>query len=204
MQERRMNRRQLGGMLSLASIGAVASPKASGDQSASPRMDSYLPNVLLTTHENKTVRFYDDLVRGKVVLINFMFTSCKRFCPLTTPNLVKVQAALGERLGRDIFMYSITLDPATDTPAVLKGYAKAVGAGPGWTFLTGKEESIQRLRRRLGVYNRDPAIDADRTQHGGLVVYGNDALRRWNAIAGLDKPASIVRAVLRVAGSKGG
>ena len=76
--------------------------------------------------------------------------------------------------------------------------------GRGWIFLTGKAKSIESLRRRLGVYNRDPAIDADRTQHGGLVVYGNDALDRWAAISGLNKPESIVRAVLRVAGSKAG
>jgi protein SCO1/2 len=199
-----MTRRQLGGVLSLASVGAVASPRTVGAQSASPRMESYLSNVVLTTHENRTVRFYDDLVRGKVVTINFMFTDCKRFCPATIPNLVRVQEALGERVGRDIFLYSITLDPATDTPAVLKAYAKEVGAGPGWIFLTGKEESIERLRRRLGVYDRDPAIDADKTQHSGLVVYGNDALDRWAAISGLNKPEFIVRAVLRVAGSKEG
>jgi len=160
-----------------------------------------LPNVVLTTHDNKDVRFYDDLVRGKVVLINFMFTSCKGFCPATIPNMVKVQALLRERVGRDIFFYSITLDPRTDAPAVLERYAKAVGAGPGWTFLTGSEEVIGRLRRRLGVYNRDPAIDADRTQHSGLIVYGNDSLGRWAAISGLNKPESIARAVLRVAGS---
>ena len=195
MRPQKMNRRTLGGLLSFASILRSESTSSTG---------SYLPNVVLTTHENQTVRFYDDLVKSKVVIINFMFTNCTRFCPMTTPNLVKVQAALGERVGRGIFLYSITLDPANDTPAVLKAYAKAVGAGPGWIFLTGKEESIERLRRRLGVYNRDPAIDADKTQHGGLVVYGNDALDRWAAISGLNKPESIVRAVLRVAGSKAG
>lgn len=187
MQPRRMTRRELGGLLSLF-------------QSASAGTATFLPNVVLTTHEEKIVRFYDDLVRGKVVIINFMFTNCKRFCPMTTLNLVKVQAALGERVGRDIFLYSVTLDPATDTPTVLKDYAKAVGAGPGWTFLTGQEASIERLRHKLGVYSRDPVIDADRTQHGGLVVYGNDAMGRWATIAGVNKPESIVRAVLRVAG----
>ena len=180
---------------------ALAAFAAEGPK-ASPQ--GYFPNFVLTTHENTTVRFYDDLVKGKVVLINFMFTNCKRFCPVTTPNLVKVQAALGERVGRDVFMYSITLDPATDTPEALKRYAQKVGAGPGWTFLTGKEEAIEKLRRKLGVYNRDAAIDADKTQHGGLVVYGNDAIGRWAAISGLKKPEVIVRAVLRVMGSKKG
>src|SRR3989441_6032851 len=194
-----MNRRKLGGGLSPASIlvSCVLAAFAPAEL-ALAGTESYLPNVVLTTHENNTVRFYDDLVKGKVVLINFMFTSCKRFCPVTTPNLVKVQAALGDRVGRDVFLYSISLDPATDTPEVLKDYAKKVGAGPGWTFLTGKKETIDKLRRKLGVYDRDPVIDADITQHGGLVVYGNDAIGRWASISGLNKPEVIVRAVSRV------
>ena len=191
-----MTPRKLGGLLSWASILVSCAMAAfAGAESKG----SSLPNIVLTTHDNKTVRFYDDLVRGKVVLVNFMFTSCKRFCPATTPNLVRVQTALGDRVGRDIFMYSITLDPANDTPEVLTDYAKKAGVGPGWTFLTGNEEAIKKLRRKLGVYNRNPVIDADITQHGGLVVYGNDALDRWAAISGLNKPEVIVRAVLRVA-----
>jgi len=193
-----MTLRKLSGVLSLASVLVFCAP-ATFAGAESP--GSSLPNIVLTTHDNKTVRFYDDLVRGKVVLVNFMFTSCKRFCPATTPNLVRVQAALGDRVGRDIFLYSITLDPLTDTPEVLKDYAKKAGAGPGWTFLTGKAEDIGKLRRKLGVYNRDPIIDADKTRHGGLVVYGNDAIGRWATIPGLNKSEVIVRAVLRVAES---
>src|SRR5262249_41571128 len=84
----------------------------------------------------------DDLLRGKVVLINFFYVTCGDICPLMTANLVQVQAALGERLGREIFMYSITLDPQTDTPKVLKQYAAGYGAKPGWYFLTGQDEEI--------------------------------------------------------------
>jgi protein SCO1/2 len=197
-----MNRRKLGGMPFFASfLVACVLAAFAGLEPALAGAESYFPNVVLTTHDNKEVRFYDDLVKGKVVLINFMFTSCKRFCPVTTPNLVKVQAALGDRVGRDMFLYSITLDPATDTPEALRNYAKKVGAGPGWTFLTGKKETIDKLRRKLGVYDRNPVIDADITQHGGLVVYGNDAIGTWASISGLNKPEVIVRAVLRVAES---
>jgi protein SCO1/2 len=196
-----MNRLRPGAILFLASILILSAPAAfSGSAPDVP----YLPNVVLTTHEGQTVRFYDELVRGKIVLINFMFTNCRRFCPRTTPNLVKVQAALGERVGRDIFLYSITLDPSTDTPEALKRYAQVVGAGPGWTFLTGEEEGIRKLRRKLGVYNQDPIIDADKTRHSGLVVYGNDAIGRWALISGLNKPEAIVKAVLRVAGPNAG
>src|SRR5262249_20230533 len=166
---------------------AVSSPP---DRAALIR-EQHLPNVELITHEGRTVRFYDDLVKGKVVAINFMFTRCARLCPTTTAKLITVQAELGERVGRDVFMYSITLDPTNDTPAVLNRYAQAFGAKPGWTFLTGKAEDITMLRRKLGVYDRDPLIDADLTKHSGLVVLGNEPRGRWRAIAALAEPVRI-------------
>jgi protein SCO1/2 len=166
--------------------------------SAQARMEGYIPNVELVTENNKRVRFYDDLVKGKVVMINFIFTSCGGVCPLATVNLAKIQNGFGDRLGREVFMYSITLDPDTDTPEVLKRYATGFGAKPGWSFLTGNFDDIELLRYRLGIYDPDPVIDADKTQHGGLVVYGNEASGKWSAIPGMLKPSEFVRAVLRV------
>ena len=90
-----------------------------------PRTAADFPNVILQTQEGTRVRFYDDLIKGKVVLVNFMFTSCTSQCPLATANLVKVEEALGERLGRDVVMISVTVDPATDTPDVLKKYSRS-------------------------------------------------------------------------------
>jgi len=121
---------------------------------------------------------------------------------LTTANLVQVQNALGERLGREVFIYSITLDPQTDTPEVLKQYAEGYGAKPGWYFLTGQDEEIQVLRRKLGIYDRDPVIDADKTQHVGLIVYGNEATGKWGAVPALLASERIVQAVLRVMGAQ--
>jgi protein SCO1 len=164
---------------------------------AAPRGD-YFPNIVLRTQDNEPRRFYDDLLRGKVVLINFFYLTCGDICPLMTANLVRVQAALGERLGREVFMYSITLDPQTDTPEVLKQYAAGYGVKPGWSFLTGQDAEIQRLRRTLGLYERDARIDADKTQHTGLLIYGNEATGRWGAVPALLAPERIVRAVLRV------
>ncbi len=137
-------------------------------------------------------------IRGETVLINFMYTRCSGSCPLTTANLVKVQDALGERLGRDVFIYSISLDPAEDTPEVLAGYARDLGAKPGWTFLTGTLDDIGRLRRSLGLFDLDPSVDADRTRHSGLIVYGNEATGAWSAIPGLADPRRIVDAIARV------
>ena len=175
-----------------------AAPTARTSVSSPARMVRYFPNTALITHENKKVRFYDDLVKGKVVVINLMYTKCEDICPITTWSLLQVQKALGNRIGRDVFLYSITLDPDRDTPEVLKTYAENFGAKKGWYFLTGEFEDIERLRRKLGLYDPDPVIDVDKTQHGGLFIYGNEATGRWAAIPGFAKPQSIVKALLKV------
>jgi protein SCO1 len=159
--------------------------------------DQHLPNVELTTQEGRKVRFYDDLVKGKVVAINFMFATCRKACPAATQNLAEVQDALGDRMGRDVTLLSISLDPERDTPEVLRGYAQAHGAKPGWYFLTGKRDDIELLRRKLGAYELDPVLDADKTQHAGIVILGNEPRGRWKAIAALSKPVRIRQAIER-------
>jgi protein SCO1/2 len=156
-----------------------------------------LLNIPLTTHEGRSVRFYDDLVKGRVVAINFMFTTCGDSCPIATANLVQVQRALGDRAGRDVTFLSISLDPDRDTPEVLRTYARAFGVGPGWSFLTGKRADVERLRRALGVRDADARLDADRDQHVGLVVLGNEPRGRWKAIPALAKPVRIRQAIER-------
>ena len=113
-------------------------------------------------------------------------------------NLVQVQKALGDRLGREVFMYSITLDPEHDTPAVLKEYAKKYGVKPGWTFLTGKAEDINNLRRKLGLFNSDPKVDADRKKHTGIIKIGNEVIDKWTSISVLSKPERILQMLERV------
>ena len=129
--------------------------------------------------------------------INFMFATCRAACPVSTQHLVEVQRALGARAGRDVTLLSISLDPAHDTPEVLRGYAEAHGVGPGWTFLTGSYEDVELLRHRLGVYDRDPVVDADRTQHAGLVVLGNEPAGRWTVVSALAHPVRIRQAIER-------
>lgn len=166
--------------------------------SAQARLQGYIPDVELVDENNERQYFYRDLVKDKVVLINFTFTYCGDICPLTTANLAEVQKGLGDHMGKDVFMVSITLDPDIDTPEVLKHYASAFGVKPGWSFLTGKFDTIELLRYRLGIYDPDPVIDADKTQHGGLVIYGNEATGKWSATPGMLKPSEIVRSVLRL------
>jgi len=162
---------------------------------ASVRRRNRFLNVALTTHEGREVRFYDDLIKGKTVFLNFFYTVCtaEAICPLATANLVGFQEILQGRVGRDVFMYSITLDPVNDTPEVLKSYAKAFGVKPGWTFLTGEKDNIERLRRNLGYVNLDPVKDKDPSQHSGMLRYGIEPMERWAGCPILSRPEVIAR-----------
>jgi protein SCO1/2 len=156
----------------------------------------HLPNLPLITQDNKSVRFYDDLVKDKRVVIQFMFARCKDICPVITHHLVEVQQKLNGRVGRDIFFYSITLSPEEDKPRNLKAFAKRHGVGPGWTFLTGKPEDIMQLRTALGFTYKDPKEDADRNNHTGMILVGTEPLTRWAHCQGGADPdwiATVIR-----------
>src|SRR5437899_4723547 len=134
--------------------------------------NSHFPNVELITQDGKTVHFYDDLIKGKIVAIDLIYTTCHYACPLETARLVQVQKKLGERVGSDIFFISISIDPEHDTPEVLRAYMEKYNIGPGWTFLTGKKDDIVFLTKRLGLYS-DPSVNAD--GHIPHLLIGNEA-----------------------------
>jgi protein SCO1/2 len=193
-----MNRRSFfsaGAGIALAAFGIPATSKASSFRQDGP---DWFTNGELQTHEGKTVRFYDDLMKDKIILVNFMFTECGDVCPGMTQNLADVQKLLGDRAGRDIFMYSISLEPETDTPEKLKAYAEAFDVGPGWLFLTGARNDVEVLRHRLGFVDSDPVQDADLEQHIGTVRIANVPLHRWMMSPALLDPEAIVRSVMRV------
>lgn len=156
----------------------------------------HFPNVALWTHEGRRVRFYDDLVRDKSVVINFMYSRCRGVCPGITQNMLRVQKLLEDRMGRDLFMYSVSIKPEEDTPELLGKYAESVGAKQGWYFLTGDADDIERIRRGLGAVELDPAVDADKSQHIGMLRFGNDRLDRWAACPGGANPKWIARSIL--------
>jgi protein SCO1 len=180
--------------------GRVARAPGREDRSRARTQARYFPNVELTTHEGKKVRFYDDLIKDKIVVINFMYADCEGICPTITTNLVKAQKLLGNRLGRNIFMYSLTLSPEKDTPEALKHYAKMHGVKPGWTFLTGKPEDLETLRRSLGFSTSNQKLDKDRTNHVGMVKYGNERREWWGMVPGKAKPTWIVESILWMEG----
>jgi protein SCO1/2 len=157
--------------------------------------ERHFPNVPLVTHEGQKVRFYDDLIKDKIVVINFMYAKCEGICPGITTNLVRMQRMLGDRVGKDIFMYSFSLKPEQDTPEALAEYARMHKAGPGWQFLTGAPADLELLRRKLGFTDPDPLVDADKSNHIGNVRYGNEPLQRWAACPGMTKPEMIIESI---------
>jgi protein SCO1/2 len=145
----------------------------------------YFPNVELVTQEGKTVRFYDDLLKGKSVAINLIFTDCKEVCPLETANLVQLRRVLGERVGRDVHLYSISIDPKRDTPEVLKAYAAKFGAD--WLFLTGRPEDIRLIGRKLGMIRERDVPRAD-SHHAAYLMIGNEPAGQWARHSAVDSP----------------
>lgn len=167
------------------------------------RAPDRFPNCVLTTHEGKQVKFYDDLIKNKIVMINFFYAQCEKQCPTNTANLGKVQKKLGNKMGRDIFMYSITLKPEHDNAKVLADYAEMNNIGPGWELLTGDPRDIEMLRKRLGFVDPDPEVDKDTSNHIGLVLYGNERTQRWSACPALTNPDEIVKILSWIDGSNG-
>jgi protein SCO1/2 len=183
--------------------GGFVAPE-SGSEKASRAMTQarYFPNVELTTHEGKKVRFYDDLIKDKIVVINFMYAQCVGICPGITANLLKVQKILGDRIGRDIFMYSITLKPEEDSPKDLRHYVEMHRVKPGWLFLTGEPGEIDMLRRNLGFSDTNPKLDQDKSNHIGMVRYGNEQRQWWAMCPGQANPEWIVNSILWMDGPK--
>jgi cytochrome oxidase Cu insertion factor (SCO1/SenC/PrrC family)/mono/diheme cytochrome c family protein len=154
--------------------------------------ETYFPNVPLVTQGGETVRFYDDLVDGKIVVVTFVYTECPDICGLSTARMAQVYDWLGDRVGRDIFIYSISLDPVTDTPEKLKAYAEAFGAGDGWLFLTGTPEDVDLVRYKLGERSRSLA------EHRSDMVVGNDATGEWRRLSLMGSLVVATREILEM------
>ena len=166
-----MRRSLFAGVVTLAAM-TVAAPDMLAAQ-GNRRGENYFPNLPVVTQDGKTLKFYDDVIKGKIVLISFIYTNCPDICPLTTARIAQVEEKLGEIVGRDIFLISLTVDPERDSPERLKSFAEAFAAGPGWLFLTGKPSDIRSINAALG--------DKSRTlsEHRNEIVLGNDATGEW-------------------------
>jgi len=157
---------------------APAAASRGGDRGGEVWGASYFPNIPLVTHEGERVRFFDDLIEDKVVAINFMYTSCPDTCPVQTARMLQVARLLEERLGEDVFFYSITIQPEHDTQEVLKAFVDSWNIPDGWTFLTGDRNDIIRLRKKLGM-RLDDVRTGDLADHTINLLIGNQRTGRW-------------------------
>ena len=169
------------GLCAVVALSICATAALAGKRGA-----DYFPNAELTTHEGKKVRFYDDLLKGRQVAINAIFTTCKDVCPLETANLVQLRKALGDRAGKEVHLYSISVDPKNDTPEVLKAYAEKFGAD--WTFLTGRPEDIKAIMKKLALIRDGDDPSSRESHHAAYLIVGSAEDGQWTRFSAVDNP----------------
>jgi protein SCO1/2 len=143
------------------------------------------------------MRLYSDLLKGKVVIINTFFTSCQTVCPPMTRGLAQIQEWLGDRLGKDVRMISISVDPATDTPPKLKQFGERFQARPGWFFLTGEKDNLELALRKIGQF-----VD-NRDEHQTILIIGNERTGLWKKALGMARPEELIKIIESVLNDKG-
>lgn len=198
-----MRRLPILGLLALAflpasQVRAHDGPHPAAPADAAPRVERAaptIPDVPVLTQDGARAHFYSDLVQGKTVAINFVYTTCTTVCPVLGASFASLQEALGERAGREVFLLSVSVDPATDTPERLKAWGARHGAGPGWTLVTGARPDVVRLLRALGVST------GRKEDHPPLVVLGDDLRGVWRRAYGLAPLAELLDALKTAAPS---
>lgn len=148
-----------------------------------------IPDVLVSDQEGNRLNFYSDLIKGKTVAINFIFTTCTTICPPLTATMRQIQREMGERVGRDVWLISVSVDPLTDAPERLKSFAAKFGVGRGWTFVTGQKSEIDKLLKALGAYV------SDKNNHSPILLVGNEPAGYWTRSYGLAPASTIARLI---------
>jgi cytochrome oxidase Cu insertion factor (SCO1/SenC/PrrC family) len=151
-----------------------------------------IPDVEVLDQEGNTLHFYSDLIKGKTVAINFIFTNCTTICPPLAATFARVQKEMGEKVGKDVYFISISVDPLTDTPERLKAWGAKFKAGAGWTFVTGNKEEMDKLLSALG------ASVSRREDHTPSVIIANDSKNVWTRSYGLAKISQMVEVIENV------
>ena len=175
-------------LLSLASAAPAQEPSPA---------HKYFGDVKLVNQDGREMRLYSDLLKDRTVIIDVMFTACTGACPVMTVAFAKLQDHLGDRLGKDVYLVSITVDPVNDTPARLKEFAARFHARPGWYFLTGSKENVDAALRKLG-----QSVET-RESHQNLFLIGNDRTGLWKKAFGLARPEDLITVVDSVVNDKG-
>ena len=179
---------------------AAPQPPAAPQTSEKPSENNaqrYFTDTVLINQNGERMRFYTDLMKDKTVVIDTFFATCQASCLPMNRNLAQIQEALGDRLGKDVHILSISVDPGVDTPTLLKAYAKKLNAKPGWYFLTGDKESIELILKKLGQF-----VD-DKNDHLNIFLIGNDRTGLWKKAFGLAKSEELMKVVESVANDPG-
>lgn len=172
-----------------SSLKDQAQPESAAGAAAPSAARKYFSDVELINQDGQKMRFYSDVLKDKVVIINTFFATCTGSCPPMNRNLERVQEALGDRLGKDAFLVSISVDPETDTPPRLKEYGRRFHARPGWIFLTGKQENVDWALYKLGQYV------GGKGDHTTVIIIGNEPKGLWKKAFGLAKPDELIKIV---------
>jgi len=160
-----------------------ASEENGGDKSAGQKEETLkvsFPDLEVSNQRGEKVRLYSDLIKGKVVVVSFFFTSCTYVCPIQGAALSRLRESLGDRLGRDVHFVSISTDPETDTPLRLREWGERFHVGRGWTLVTGEKEEMNSM---LAKFTGDVA--GARDGHAINVYVGDDKSGRWVVGSGL-------------------
>ncbi len=174
-------------VLALAAFLVAASPPEAG----SARLE--VPDLSLVDHLGRPISFYRDLVAGKVVAMNFIFTSCTTVCPPMGAAFGRLQTALGDHFGKDVTLVSVSVDPVTDTPERLRAWSRQFEARPGWTLVTGDRATVQRLLKELDVFTANAA------DHTPMVLLIDDQHGRWQRASGLTAPERLAELLTQMA-----
>ena len=144
-----------------------------------------LLNTELLNQNGTPLKFADDIVSDRVIVINFIYTDCKTACPISSAIFAKLQNQLGEKLQKEVRMVSLSINPTTDTPESLKTYAAHFNAKPEWVWLTGEKKSVDDLLKGLGVYS------ADYSNHSPVILVGDPVSGVWTRFDGLTSPETL-------------
>jgi len=183
-------------LLFLTNLASGQQPTATNSNNDQSAAHKYFTDTILINQNGEKMRFYTDLLQGKTVIIDTFFSTCKTACLPMTQNLKRIQEALGERLGKDVYILSVTVDSEMDTPAQLKAFADKFHARPGWYFLTGTKENVDFVLRKLGQY-----VD-NKQDHLNVFIIGNERTGLWKKAYGLSTSDELIKVVDSVLNDK--
>jgi protein SCO1/2 len=182
-------RRKRNVLLGVLLWASLAAPVLAAEAAVNEGAHEYFTDVELINQDGEKLRLYSDLMEGKVVIVNVIFTTCQGVCPVTMGNLVKIQKHLGDRLGKDVNILSLTVDREVDTPERLQEFGERFGSKPGWHFLTGTPENLDFALRKLGLWV------ADKEAHSAVFLVGNVPTGLWKKAFGMAGAGELARIV---------